>query len=102
MEILCPSCNKANTTELCQRCGCDLSQLMACAESARLALETAVRALSEDSAQTANEAAVKSWDLRHTKEAARLAFISSLAMGDPDTAVEWLRRSGFSTSRSVP
>lgn len=93
MEILCPSCNKANQSDPCQRCGCELTALFAVSQAAVAELRTAAHCLRTQSPEAAHEAAVRSWELRHTPEAARLGFLASLALEDFATAGYWLQRS---------
>lgn len=93
-EIACPSCGKTNTIAPCQRCGCDLAPLFAIRREAASALGAAARHLRKGAAQEAREEAWRSWDLRHSAEAVRVACLASIALGDPDGLAEWRNRGG--------
>src|SRR6516162_505971 len=92
MEIVCPSCGKANGVSPCRRCGCDLSSLFAIDGAAGVELATAGKFLRTGNAGDARKHAARSWQLRHTPESARLAFIACVALGDFATARIWHQR----------
>jgi hypothetical protein len=91
MEINCPSCNKANQSSLCQRCGGDLEPLFAIRGAAKSYLALAAEALKEGKGGGALAYAEQSWSLYHSPEAAQLAFLSCV-QGQDAAAGEWLRR----------
>jgi hypothetical protein len=93
MEIVCPSCNKANESDPCQRCGCELGPLFALRHAAAVQLSTAAQHLRNGSPAEAGEAALRAWELHHSADAARLGFLANLARGDFAVASEWLQRS---------
>ena len=93
MAIICPACNKANQTEAaCSRCGCDLRALHAVLEGAQATLCQAKGALGEADWAGALGWAQRSWELCHTVEAARLAFIAAAASGQTQDALGWRQR----------
>lgn len=93
MEIICPSCNKANRTDACERCGCELATLFQIRHAAAAQLSAAARHLRASSPAEAGEAALQAWELHHTPEAARLGFLAGVARGDFEVALQWLQRS---------
>jgi hypothetical protein len=93
MEIVCPSCGKANRTTPCVRCGCELSPLFAVCHAAEEELRAAGKCMRSGSAEEACGHAAHSWELHHTTEAARLAFLASVALGDFALGRLWHRRS---------
>ena len=95
MEIKCPACNKANPHEaVCTRCGCDLLRLRETLQAAAAALGQAQAALHAADWEQALAWARKSWDLRHTPAAARVAFLAAAALGQTAPALGWYRIAG--------
>jgi len=93
MAILCPACNKAaQTSAACQRCGCDLSRLHEIEDAAAARLQAAAAPLASRDLIGASAAAERSWQLRHTPAAARMAFLAASARGDTAQAVRWRAR----------
>jgi hypothetical protein len=92
MEIVCPSCGKANEMSPCRRCGCDLSSLFAIDAAAGIELVAAGRCLRTANASDARKHATRSWQLRHAPGAARLAFIACVVLGDFAGARIWRQR----------
>jgi hypothetical protein len=92
MEIVCPSCGKANESTSCRRCGSELSQLFAVFRAAEIELNVAGTCLRFGSADQAREHAAHSWELHHTSEAARLAFLSCIALEDFARCRLWYQR----------
>lgn len=90
MSILCPACGKTNEgiTE-CQRCRCELAILQRITKAADALLRDAQKSLSIGDAAAAVDQAKKSWQLKKSPEAARLAFLSNLAIGDFTQARKW-------------
>jgi hypothetical protein len=93
MEIICPSCSKANAADPCPRCGCELGALFSVRQAAAEQLATAARHLRATSPAEAAEAALQAWELHHTPEAARLGFLAAVAEGEFEIATQWLQRS---------
>jgi len=88
----CPACSKLNQTEAaCTRCGCDLARLRAVMAAAKEALAEGRVSLQTGDWAAALSWSEESWRLRHTVEAARLAFLAAGAMGDTRTAATWHR-----------
>jgi predicted amidophosphoribosyltransferase len=92
MEIICPSCGKANEATPCRRCGCELSQLFAVCRAAEVELRIAAKCLSSGNVAEAREHATHSWELHHSSEAARLAFLACIALQDFARSRHWHRR----------
>ena len=90
--VLCPSCGKASPSAPCPRCGCDTAPLFAILEAARGRIAAAAASLRHGYPAEAREQAGESWNLRHTREAARLAFLACVAMEDFDWAAVWRHR----------
>ena len=88
----CPACGKLNQTEAaCTRCGCDLAWLRAVVAAAQGALAEGRVSLQTGDWAGALSWSEKSWQLVHSVEAARLAFLAAGAMGDTRTAAAWHR-----------
>jgi hypothetical protein len=92
MEIVCPSCGKANQSTPCRRCGCELSPLFGVYRAAEMELRVAGKCLRSGKIEEARERAAHSWELRHTSEAARLAFLACIALDDLSWVLLWRRR----------
>jgi hypothetical protein len=90
--LKCPACGKLNPTEAtCTRCGCDLARLRAVIAAAKGALTEGRVSLQRGNWAAALSWSEESWRLRHTVEAARLAFLAAGAMGDTRAAAAWHR-----------
>ena len=90
MVVTCPACNKGDqTAPVCARCGCDLSALRAVLGAAGLSLAEARAAFERCDWEAALRAAERAWHLRHTPEAARLAFLAATALAQTPRAVHW-------------
>lgn len=93
MSLDCPACGKASQADpVCSRCGSDLSRLRAVAQSAALALREGRNALEQTDWKTALACASRSWALCHSRESARLAFLSAAALRQTARALEWRQR----------
>jgi len=93
MLLTCLACNKPNqTTAACARCGCDLSELQAIVKAAAVWLAQAQTSLQVQDWAGALEQATQSWQLCHSAEAARLAFLAASADGQTSVALEWRHR----------
>jgi len=92
MDLDCPTRDKASCggpETSCRRCGCDLCRMRAIAKSASGHLAAAPRCLRECDWTPALRHAERSWRLRHSELAARLAFLASAALGDTGRATRW-------------
>lgn len=91
--IICPACARENdeATE-CSRCGCELSILAKISRAAEQELSLGKESLVNSDIPEAMRHAVKSWHLKKTPEAARLAFLTALAAGNPELASWWCVR----------
>jgi hypothetical protein len=95
MEVACPACGKTNdlsTAVPCSRCGCDLGPLARIVSGAIWHLIAATRQLRERNWEAAFEHAEKSWSLRHSPRAARLACLAALGLGRSTDTLRWMRR----------
>jgi hypothetical protein len=92
MDITCPSCGKANLSTPCLRCSADLSPLFAVCRAALVELNVAGKCLRSGHVEEAYSHATKSWELYHTPEAARLAFLACLARDDFALSRIWHHR----------
>ncbi|MBW2064235.1 MAG: hypothetical protein JRJ03_04795 [Deltaproteobacteria bacterium] len=103
MEIGCPACGKTSHVDSeCSRCGCDLSTLRRILESARQELEIGMKKLRDQDSTGALEHARRSWSLKKSKDAARLAFLACIWMKDFRGATDWyLRATGHSPQSSA-
>jgi hypothetical protein len=90
MAITCPACSKSNQTQtVCGRCGCDLSRLWQVAEAAAAALAQGRAALRAADWADALARTEESWNLCHSVEAARLAFLAAGALREAACAMTW-------------
>lgn len=101
MEIKCPSCRKTNKdsdmeglSRQCKRCGGDLSKLFTILEIAEYKLSEAKSFLFKKDAHSALINAEESWKLKHSAGAARLAFLSAVAIKNYSRACAWHLRTG--------
>lgn len=93
MPITCPACNKANqSAAACQRCACDLSQLLRIDEAAAERLGAARAAMADGDWAGALARAERSWRLRNCPETASVAFLAAVGAGDTLRALRWRRR----------
>jgi|SRR5580704_16179184 hypothetical protein len=92
MDITCPSCGKANQSTPCLRCSADLSSLFAVCHAALVELSVAGKCLRSGQVEGAYSHATQSWELYHTPEAARLAFLVCLARDDFAGSRVWHHR----------
>lgn len=91
----CPACGKKNiedTDAECARCGCDLSGMQTLLRCAARRLSAAARGIRECGWPAALAEAEQSWRLRHSSDAARLAFVAAAALGDTRRAILWRAR----------
>ncbi|MGR3218626.1 MAG: hypothetical protein ACUZ8H_02260 [Candidatus Anammoxibacter sp.] len=105
MEIKCPSCRKLNRFDeseagnrQCRRCGGDLARLYLVARAAEHKINESKRFLLEKKPDTAMTLAEESWQLKHSTEAAKLAFLASVAKKNYTPAFSWYLRSCKSKS----
>ncbi len=90
MSVTCPACGKADQEQqTCSRCGCDLTRLLEVARAAAAALHRSLACLRAGEREDALAAAEQSWNLCHSVEAARLAFLAAAALGDTSAALGW-------------
>jgi len=95
MNITCPACGKKNEGVMeCQRCGCELAVLQKITAVAEAVLLDCQKSLACGDAAAACYQAKKSWQLKKSSEAARLAFLANLAIGDFTQAEMWYALSG--------
>jgi hypothetical protein len=90
MNIDCPACGKKNNgSPECIRCGCELEVLRNIAIAADRALDRGRQCLVQGEATAAAAEAMRSWQLKKSPAAARLAFLAYLAIGDFTKASQW-------------
>jgi len=90
MNITCPACGKKNEGVMeCRRCGCELAVLQKITAIAAAALLDGKKSLACGDVAAADYQAKKSWRLKKNPEAARLAFLANLAIGDFTQAGKW-------------
>jgi hypothetical protein len=93
MPLTCPACKKASQSgPVCERCGCELSALHAVQFAAGVCLNLAHHYVSYRLWAEALEAAERSWQLQHSAEAARCAFLVAGALGNTPAALLWHQR----------
>jgi predicted amidophosphoribosyltransferase len=93
MDITCPACRKHNpNANSCARCGADLLLLVNICKAAQQALEQGRQYLKGDQGREALKAAKRSWQLKHSADAAGLAFMASLHQQQFDEASKWYQR----------
>ena len=92
MLFECPVCKKENESRgnsVCRRCGGDLSPLQSVIQAATWHLAMAADRLRGMDWHEAFNHAERSWKVRHSLDAARLAFLASSALGDSRSAARW-------------
>jgi hypothetical protein len=95
MEIVCPACGKkSDDAPECPRCGCELSTLAMIIRAAMQELAVGRKSFLEGDFQSALHHAGKSWRLKKSPEAARLAFLSALSLNDFTNLKRWYARAG--------
>jgi hypothetical protein len=89
--IECPVCKKENEEgdPVCLRCGSDLTALQAVLKAATWHLAMAAEQLKDLNYHEAYTNAERSWTLRRSGVAARLAFLAASASGDSLSADRW-------------
>jgi hypothetical protein len=93
VDITCPACRKHNSNaNCCTRCGADLLPLMHIHQAALLALEEGREFLKRRQGGDALRAANQSWWLKHSAEAAGLAFLACLHQQRFDAATQWYQQ----------
>jgi hypothetical protein len=97
MRLTCPACRKPNeiaglTEATCSRCGCDLACLCAVQLAAARSQLAAASALRLRDWPAALEQAERSWSFRNTPDAARLAALACVALGQVEALLTWRRR----------
>jgi hypothetical protein len=103
MSIDCPACGKkSDGSPECLRCGGELAVLRSIAELAEQALDRSRESLARGEAAATAKEAKRSWQFRKSPEAARLAFLAQLAMGDFPEAGRWYARSGKNRHDGLP
>lgn len=93
MEIQCPSCKKMNDgSSSCVRCGCELQTLQAILQAARCEIAIGRNKLRMGNLRDALNHAVRSWHLKHSPDAAKLAFLVNIGERRFEEALRWYRR----------
>lgn len=90
MAIRCPTCKKSNSDgTLCQRCGTDLNTLAAIHSASQNYMERSRQYIILGKGNEALNCAQRAWELEHTRQAAKLAFLSCLLLEYFDKATQW-------------
>ena len=93
MEIQCPSCKKTNAdSAACLRCGCELQTLQAILQAAAYEIATGRNKLSRGNPRDALNHALRSWRLKNSTEAAKLAFLAHMNKRSFEEALTWYGR----------
>jgi len=93
VDLTCPACRKHNPdADCCARCGADLLPLVHIRQAAQQALEEGRLCLKRHQSNAALRAAERSWLLKHSAEAAGLAFLACLHQQQFEAATQWYRR----------
>jgi hypothetical protein len=90
MALHCPACKRPNdSSDICPRCGADLTALNRVRNAAQAQLARSRQLLQQGRAGEALASATLSWRLKKSPAAARLAFLTSLYLGQFDQARRW-------------
>ncbi|MFV1975375.1 MAG: hypothetical protein ACC651_06470 [Candidatus Scalindua sp.] len=90
MEIKCPSCKKVNSdSRECVRCGCGLKILTTILQAAESEISVGKAKLLKGDFLEALEHAMRSWNLKKSSNAAKLAFLANVSTGEYEDALEW-------------
>lgn len=89
MQVQCPSCAKLAATPECPRCGSELSPLFALQQTAKDEIQRGAALLRQGHPASAGALASRSWERRHSPDAARLAFLAAIGTGDFEAATYW-------------
>jgi predicted amidophosphoribosyltransferase len=102
MTIACPACGKkSEDVRECPRCGCELSILEMTTRAAARELFIGRESFLAGDMQSAMHHAGKSWYLKKSPEAARLAFLSALSAASDLAQVDrWYTRASGSAGES--
>jgi hypothetical protein len=101
VDITCPACRKHNPeASCCTRCGADLLPLVHIHQAALQTLEEGRELLKRHQGGEALRAAKQSWRLKHSAEAAGLAFLACLYQRQFEAATQWYRRAHSVKSES--
>ena len=97
MNIACPACGKKNEdARECLRCGCELLILELITRAAAREIFMGRESFLSEDMRAAMHHAGKSWYLKKSPEAARLAFLSALAVNDLAQIARWYARTSGS------
>lgn len=93
MEIQCPSCKKTNSDSAsCTRCGCELRVLQELLQAAEREIALGKNELRGGKPVIALNHAVRSWQLKNSPEAAKLAFLATICERRFEEALKWYSR----------
>lgn len=95
MEIQCPSCKKLNSySPACVRCGCELEILITILQAAGNEISMGKGKLLEGNWLEALGHATRSWNLKKSSNAAKLAFLANVSIGKYEDALKWRHITG--------
>ncbi len=101
MRVTCPACRKPNdffeSPAFCQRCGADLTSLLAVEQAAFRYRRAALGALHRRDWETAMDHAEQSWSLHRSALAAHIAFLAA-GSGWEEEVLVWKERLDRATS----
>lgn len=90
MEIQCPSCKKTNSnSSTCVRCGCELQTLQTILLAAESEISIGRNKLRMGNHQDAFNHALRSWHLKNSPGAAKLAFLAHISGKRYEEALTW-------------
>ena len=88
----CPACGRSDPSDLCERCGTDLSILKKIIEMAVNVFEKGLVWLKKGDGDRALSGAKSSWRLKKSQSAAKLAFMACLLSERYREASAWYYR----------
>lgn len=90
MEIQCPSCKKINSdSSTCVRCGCELQTLRTILQAAEGEIAIGRNKLRMGNPLEALNHAIRSWHLKNSPKAAKLAFLANMSVRRFEDALRW-------------
>ena len=97
MRLACPACSKQHPSSIaaapmCDRCGCDLSELRGVLNAATALLGQARAALRRGDWEDALTYASRSWTLENDPRSVSVACLAAAALGEAATLERWRGR----------
>ena len=88
----CPACGRLDPSDLCERCGTDLSVLKKIMGIASVELENGIAWLKKSDGMRALSCARSSWRLKNSQSAAKVAFMACILLKKNREAAAWYNR----------